>query len=277
MLEDFAMAIYLPVLAVLAAGGTRWQALIGILVALAALQAAVTSAAFWPLTPSFFASRRWGHRIGGALSHPESEQIMLRVLGITLVVAALAETVNISAAVGAFLVGLSLTGEITDRAREALTPLRDLFAAAFFLAIGLSIKSADLPDVLPTAFALAAVTAITKIFTGAFAARRDRPRQAGAASRRDRADRTRRVFYRRGRADRYRRRSPAGCARRRLCPARGHLGTDRHKACRSLRRHPEVRQPHAHDCWFGSARLGRRLRRWESCTTTNTTWSPWPS
>jgi predicted Kef-type K+ transport protein len=77
------------------------------------------------------------------------------------------------AAVGTFLVGLSLTGEITDRAREALTPLRDLFAAAFFLAIGLSINPADLPPVLPTAFALAAVTAITKIVTGAFAARRD--------------------------------------------------------------------------------------------------------
>jgi hypothetical protein len=46
---------------------------------------------------------------------------MLRVLAITLIVAALAELINISAAVGAFLVGLSLTGEITDRAREVLT------------------------------------------------------------------------------------------------------------------------------------------------------------
>ncbi len=37
VLEDFAMAIYLPVLAVVAAGGTWWQALAGVLVALAAL------------------------------------------------------------------------------------------------------------------------------------------------------------------------------------------------------------------------------------------------
>lgn len=98
---------------------------------------------------------------------------MLRVLGITLVVAALAEMINISAAVGAFLVGLSLTGEITDRARKALTPLRDLFAAAFFLAIGLSINPANLPPVLPAALALASVTAITKILTGVYAARRE--------------------------------------------------------------------------------------------------------
>jgi hypothetical protein len=53
-------------------------------------------------------------------------------------VAAVAELINTSAGVGAFLVGLSLTGEITDRDRHVHTPLRDLFAGAFFLAIGLS-------------------------------------------------------------------------------------------------------------------------------------------
>lgn len=161
VLEDFAMAIYLPVLAVMAAGGTWWQALLGVLVAVGALSMAL------------LASRRWGHRIGGALSHPEPEQLLLRIVGVTLLVAALAETINISAGVGAFLVGLSLTGELTDRAREVLAPVRDLFAAAFFLAIGLSIDATDLPPVLPAALALAAVTAVTKVLTGAYAAGRD--------------------------------------------------------------------------------------------------------
>ena len=50
--------------------------------------------------------------------------------------------------------GLSLTGEITERAREVLTPIRDMFAAAFFLAIGLSIDPADLVPVLPVALSL---------------------------------------------------------------------------------------------------------------------------
>lgn len=161
VLEDFAMAIYLPVLAVMAAGGTWWQALLGVLVAVGALCMAL------------LASRRWGNRIGGALSHPEPELLLLRVVGVTLLVAALAETINISAGVGAFLVGLSLTGEITDRAREVLAPVRDLFAAAFFLAIGLSIDAADLLPVLPVALILAAVTAVTKVLTGAYAAGRD--------------------------------------------------------------------------------------------------------
>jgi CPA2 family monovalent cation:H+ antiporter-2 len=107
------------------------------------------------------------------MSHPESEQLMLRVLGTTLVVAGLAELVGASAAVGAFLVGLTLTGQLAIRARAVLAPLRDLFAAAFFLAIGLGVEPGALPPVLPAALALAAVTAATKLLTGAFAASRD--------------------------------------------------------------------------------------------------------
>jgi CPA2 family monovalent cation:H+ antiporter-2 len=161
VLEDFALAIYLPVLAVVVADGTWWQAVLGVLVALGALLSAL------------LASRRWGHHIGGLLSHPEPEQLLLRILGITLLVAAIAELINISAGVGAFLVGLSLTGEITGRVREVLAPVRDVFAAAFFLAIGLTIDPAALPPVLPGAVALAVVTAITKVLAGAFAAGRD--------------------------------------------------------------------------------------------------------
>ena len=50
-----------------------------------------------------------------------------------------AEHLHASAAVGAFLVGLTLTGKTADRARTVLGPLRDLFAAVFFLAIGFSV------------------------------------------------------------------------------------------------------------------------------------------
>ena len=44
-----------------------------------------------------------------------------------------------------------------------LAPLRDLFAAIFFVAIGLSIDPRDLLPVLPAALALAVVTAGTKV------------------------------------------------------------------------------------------------------------------
>ncbi|MGY6652462.1 cation:proton antiporter [Amycolatopsis sp. TRM77291] len=85
---------------------------------------------------------------------------------------------DVSAAVGAFLIGLTLTGEAAERTRTVLSPLRDLFAAAFFLAIGFAVSPADLLPVLPTAMALAAAGIATKFATGWLAARRD-----GAGSR----------------------------------------------------------------------------------------------
>ncbi|MBB6344608.1 cation:proton antiporter [Nonomuraea muscovyensis] len=161
VLEDFAMAAFLPVLAVLASGGTWWQAVAGVLVAVGAVLAA------------FAASYRWGHHIGRIVSHPDAELLMLRILGITLVVAALAEYVHASAAVGAFLVGLTLTGETAERGRAVIAPLRDLFAAVFFVAIGVSVDPAALPPVLPAALALAVVTGFTKVLTGGYAASLD--------------------------------------------------------------------------------------------------------
>jgi monovalent cation:H+ antiporter-2, CPA2 family len=161
VIEDFAMAVYLPVLAVVAAGGTWWQAALGVLAAAGIVGATLA------------ASHRWGHHANRWLAHPDAEQLMLRILGTTLVVAALAELVNVSAAVGAFLVGLTLTGDTAERARAVLSPLRDLFAAAFFLSIGFAVDVLDLVPVLPAAFALAIVGIGTKILTGRYAAARD--------------------------------------------------------------------------------------------------------
>lgn len=167
VMEDFAMAAYLPLLAVLAAGGPWWQAALGVLAAVGAVLAAFT------------ASYRWGHHLGRLLAHPDAEQLMLRVLGLTLIVAAGAELIHVSAAVGAFLVGLTLTGETANRSRAVLSPLRDLFAAVFFLAIGLSVNPDDLVPLLPAALALAAVTTATKVVTGRYAASREQVGRRG--------------------------------------------------------------------------------------------------
>ncbi len=167
VMEDFAMAAYLPVLAVLASGGRWWQAALGVLVAVSAVAAA------------FIASYRWGHHLGRLVSHPDAEQLLLRVLGLTLILAALAELVHASAAVGAFLVGITLTGETATRSRAVLSPLRDLFAAVFFLAIGLSIALEELLPVLPAALALAAATIATKVLAGWYAASREKVGRRG--------------------------------------------------------------------------------------------------
>jgi CPA2 family monovalent cation:H+ antiporter-2 len=115
-------------------------------------------------------------RLPGTLARlvfaPHDEVLLLRVLGLTLLVAGLAGLANVSATVGAFLVGVALSGPIAQSAAELLRPLRDLFAAVFFVFFGLQIDPARLIGVLPLAVVLAAVTAATKITTGWWAAGR---------------------------------------------------------------------------------------------------------
>lgn len=61
---------------------------------------------------------------------------------------------------------------MAEGARKLLTPLRDLFAAVFFVFFGLSTDPAAIPPVLLPALLLAVVTVFTKIGTGWYAARR---------------------------------------------------------------------------------------------------------
>jgi CPA2 family monovalent cation:H+ antiporter-2 len=78
----------------------------------------------------------------------------------------------VSAAVGAFLVGIALSGPVAHNATALLSPLRDLFAAVFFVFFGLATDPRAMPPVLLPALALAVVTMTTKIITGYIAARR---------------------------------------------------------------------------------------------------------
>jgi CPA2 family monovalent cation:H+ antiporter-2 len=113
------------------------------------------------------------------VSHPgkvdaaaEREVLLLRVLGITLLVAGLAEQLQVSAAVGAFLVGIALVGPVAEAARQVLAPLRDLFAAVFFVFFGLQTDPAAIPPVLLAAAVLAVVSAAGKVAGGWWAAGR---------------------------------------------------------------------------------------------------------
>ena len=158
--EDLAMAVLLPTLAILALGGSTGEAMVTVAVAIGVMAAAI-ALAYWR-----------GDRLGDLVFHRSDEASLLTAFGLTLVVAGLAEGVNISAAVGAFLVGLSLSGEAAARADVLLSPLRDLFAAVFFLFFGLSTDPAEIPGVLGAAVVLAVVTAATKVLTGWWAANR---------------------------------------------------------------------------------------------------------
>lgn len=167
VLEDIAMALYLPVLVVLLGGGGPVQAVAGVGLALGAVVLVLVAA------------HRGGHRVGRLLSHEDDELVMLRLLGLTLLVAGFAQGLGASAAVGAFLVGLAVPTEFADRARAVIGPLRDLFAAVFFVGFGLMTDPAELVPVLPAALVLAVVTVGTKMVTGWHAAARDGVRRRG--------------------------------------------------------------------------------------------------
>ncbi len=167
VLEDMAMALYLPLLVVALAGGGPLRAAGGAVLAVGTVLVVLAAA------------HRMGHRLHRLLSHPDDEQVLLRVFGLTLLVAGLSQAVGASAAVGAFLVGIAVPASIADRARALLGPLRNVFAAAFFLAFGLATDPGEIWPVLPAALALAAVTTVTKVASGWYAAARDGVGRAG--------------------------------------------------------------------------------------------------
>lgn len=158
--EDLLMAIYLPVLTALLAG----VGVLGGAVSVAGALAAVAIVMFFAL--------RFGGTINRLIFSPNDEVLLLGVLGVVLVVAGIAEELHVSTAVGAFLVGIALSGNVAESARQVLTPLRDLFAAVFFVFFGLQTDPRQIPPVLGAAIALGVVTALTKIATGMWAARR---------------------------------------------------------------------------------------------------------
>ncbi len=160
VIEDLAMAVYLPLIAVLLIGQSFVTGLISILIALATVGVVL------------FLAVRYGDSISRVAAHESNEIILLTTFGAVLLVAGIAQRLQVSSAVGAFLVGIALSGPLAKRAHHLVGPLRDLFAAQFFFFFGLQINPATLPPVLLLALSLGIVTALTKILTGWWAARR---------------------------------------------------------------------------------------------------------
>lgn len=154
VIEDLVMAVYLPLMAGLLIGGEAADTVLSVAVALAAVVGVLALAL------------RFGDRIGRLVLSRSSEALLLTILGLTFLVAGIAEELQLSAAVGAFLVGIALSGEVVSEARELLLPLRNLFAAVFFVFFGLQLDPSLIPGVALVAGGLGLVTAATKIWTG---------------------------------------------------------------------------------------------------------------
>lgn len=160
VIEDLAMSVYLPILAALLIGGVTVSGLVTAVAAVAGVVAFLAVA------------QRVDVGLSKILFSRSDEALLLTILGLAILVAGIAELIQVSAAVGALLVGIALSGPAARGARALLAPLRDFLAAIFFAFFGLSVDPTQIRPVLGTALALALVTAITKFAAGWWAAKR---------------------------------------------------------------------------------------------------------
>jgi monovalent cation:H+ antiporter-2, CPA2 family len=158
--EDLTMALYLPILTATLAGISFLEGLLTVGVSLAVVTVVLAVAL------------RHGHQVSKGLHSENSEVFLLNLLGAALLVSGLAQALQVSAAVGAFMLGIAISGATAHSATRILEPLRDLFAAIFFVAFGLNTDPASIPPVLAWAVVLAVVTTATKMITGVWAAKR---------------------------------------------------------------------------------------------------------
>jgi CPA2 family monovalent cation:H+ antiporter-2 len=159
VIEDLVLALYLPIISAVVASVAFVTGLISISIALLIAGAALLLAArglHIPHAPSIMG---------------DSATLLLTVFGAALLASGLATYIGFSGAVAAFLVGLILTGDVAIVARVRLAPLRDLFAAIFFLFFGLRINPNEIPAVLVPALLLAIVGIASKWLTAWWATR----------------------------------------------------------------------------------------------------------
>ena len=168
VIEDLVMAVFLPVVAVLLAGESAIAGVISGLVALLIVSGVIALPA------------RVGNRASRFVDAESGEVLLISLLGIALVVAGVAEHFHVSYAIGAFLVGIVLSGQVAERARTLLEPLRDSCAALFFVSFGLVVDPRSLVEVLPIAGLLAVLGAASKFGSGYWAARRAGSSKRGA-------------------------------------------------------------------------------------------------
>lgn len=107
VIEDLAMAIYLPMVAVLLVGGGAVRMALSVTIAIVTVAIVLVLAI------------RYGEAMSRFAAHESDEIILLTSFGTVLLVAGIAQRLQVSSAIGAFLVGIALSGPIADQSHTA--------------------------------------------------------------------------------------------------------------------------------------------------------------
>ena len=106
--EDLTMAVYLPILTALLAGLSLVSGAVTVAIALGTVSVVLVVAL------------RFGRFIEAFVSSPNNEVLLLKIVGLALLVAGIAQQLQVSDAVGAFLVGIALSGQLAHDAQALL-------------------------------------------------------------------------------------------------------------------------------------------------------------
>ncbi len=130
------------------------------------------------------AAARWGRRVvGRLLGTGDDELLTVCFVGAAILLAGVAANLGVSEAIGAFLAGQLMSGTaVAERVERLVLPLRDLFAATFFFAFGLTVDPAALTSVIGPVLAAGAVTVAGCVTAGVVAARIQRLGPPAAAN-----------------------------------------------------------------------------------------------
>ena len=161
VVEDVFIAVYLAIVSVVLSGATEVWPIVRQL-----------GTAFLFLIAMFVIARYGGRLVSRLIGTRDDELFTIVFFGLALGFGGLGEVLGVSDAIGAFLIGLVL-GATRFRARiEALTlPLRDVFAAFFFLNFGLALDPSTFGDVVVPVACAVVMTLVVNTAGGQLIAR----------------------------------------------------------------------------------------------------------
>lgn len=172
---DIFIAVYLAIVSVVLSGETEvWPIIVQLSIAFLFLVV-------------MFSVARWGGRVVSRLTRAKDDELFtILFFGLAVLFAGVGEILGVTDAIGAFLIGLVL-GASRHRARieRVAVPLRDVFAAFFFLNFGLALDVAEFGVVLDIVLAAVIMTFALNLLAGAIVAKlhgMGRPEAVNAAA-----------------------------------------------------------------------------------------------
>ncbi len=159
--EDILIAVYLALLTAVAGGGGT------------VMDAAVAIGGAFVFLGGLTLIAWYGSSIVEQAFDTDSDELfLLRILGITTLIAGFALTLGLSEAVAAFFVGTAFSEtDHIERIESVVTPTRDFFAAVFFFSIGLTTEITLLTDLIWLLLAAVLVTTVGKVISGSLSGR----------------------------------------------------------------------------------------------------------